>query len=521
MTHLLKEFEREILTKKVFALLLLFFTTIMFAPLLYIGKFNHLAADCFWYGANGRNVWANERSIFAVLGAAVKNVVDFWHDWQGTYSSIFMFSLTPGLFGEQYMFIVPYMMMGMILLSTFVLLYVFFIKIIGTELSNFFIFFFTASFMQIQFLYTPNSALYWYNGAVHYVFMQGFVIMNIAILMQYFNVILDQRSVKEKNYQDAILLAIASLFGLIASGANFSSTLLNIEIFTIALLVAVYIFFKLKIKKVLYILVPYFLTLTGFLFNTFAPGNANRQVHFERTGIFESILTSFTYSFSQMLLWVDVFVVVCLLILIPFMIKIIYRSNFKFPFAPAIAVLSYCLYASMFTPSFYAQSFVPLSRNQNICWMFLIILLIINEFYLLGWILGKINKNKWKWLVPSFGINKWCWFAYITVLAAIFTFSFLSLGYVEKKATFVSYAAWDVIETGVGRQYHDEYLRRLYQLKKEIPEGEDRYVYVYPYTVKPYPLYFRDATEESTREDGMLEGIEGWYNVWAVFEIRE
>ena len=102
-----------------------------------------------------------------------------------------------------------------------------------------------------------------------------------------------------------------------------------------------------------------------------------------------------------------------------------------------------------------------------------------------------------------------------------FAFSFLSLGFVAKKATFVSYAAWYVIESGEGRLYHEQYLRRLHEYRKEIPEGEDRYVYVYPYTVTPYPLWKRSASEVSVREDGMLEGPEGWYNLWAVFEIKE
>jgi hypothetical protein len=510
--------ERDVLNKITFVIILAIIVVIAIAPMLYIGQFSHLVGDDYWYGLRPHVAWRDERSIFAVYSAIIDNLRWFHHNWQGTYSSIFMMSLVPGVFGEQYYAVTPVMMSGMTFISMFLLLHVIFVKFLHTGLKTFLIIFLVTFFAQITLVYSPAGALYWYNGAVHYVFMQGFVYISLSLLLKYIHLQINLMTspVKRSTVKQIVLLFSITISGFIAAGANFSSSLLNIELYTIACIIIIYLFFKHKAKNLLFFLIPYTITLTGFIINIAAPGNQVRQEYFYRgMGFGEAMLNSFSYSFSKMLLWIDLYIVLLLLLLVPFIIKYIQTTSFKFSFAPLVAVVSYCLYASMFMPAFYSMGWEPISRNQNICKMFLIFILILNEVYLIGWLAKRSKHQLLNHIIPIQGKNLWYWFGYLAIIIASFTLSLASMEYVSRKATFVPYAAWDVIATGVGRQFHHEYLIRLNEKKN----NDDLIIYVQSYTVKPYPLYTRLESEESFSEDGLLDvSMATWYGKHGIYE---
>lgn len=517
MHGLLRKVETKILNKKVFAWFLILFVVVMMAPLLYIGRYNHMSGDCYWYGFQGYVAWLNTHSIFRVMGAGIRNAVKFWHTWQGTYSSIFMFTITPGLFGEQYSFIVPYMMIGMTFFSNFILFYVLLVKVMKAGPYHFLIFFLMSFFMQIEFMYTPASGLYWYNGAVHYVFMQGFVYIAVSCVLMYFYRLAGEEAGKRKSASRWIPAVLAAVFGFIASGANFSSALLNFEFYSLFLAVMLYFVLKKRKKRALCYLIPYGITLGGFLLNIMAPGNGVRQAYFVRMGAVKAVLQSLAYSFSQAGKWIDIFVVLCLLMLVPFILKFAWEGELCFRFAPAAAILSYCLYASMFTPGFYAQGAAPISRNQNICKMFLFVILVLNEIYLLGWLTKKMKKRLADRTASCRGTGKWAWSVYLCVLAVLFAAFFFRLDFVPKKAAFVSYGAWDVIVTGDGKQYHREYLNRLALYKN----SEEKVIYVAPYSVQPYPIWVNSDSEVSNQENGLLNtDMAVWYQKDAIYEKK-
>ena len=522
MRNLLRKIERECLNKRVFTLLFLFFTAAMAAPLLYLGRYIHMSGDDYWYGIRPRFAWADGGGIPAILAEAAKNVRSFYVDWQGTYSSVFMFSLTPSIFGEQYYAVVPLMMLGMIFISTLALFYVLCVKISGSGLYNFWIFALMACFLQIEFIHSPAQALYWYNGAVHYVFMQGFAIFSLALMLAYFQIVIrgevknaPSPGSKKERTAKTILLILMAICGPIAAGANHSTALLTIEFFSIFLLLAVYLAHKHKTKQPLFFLIPYALTLGGFLAATLAPGNSVRQAYFNQMGFGVALLNAFSFSFRQLLNWLDIFVVLSLLLLIPFIIKYARQTTFRFPLAPLVALLSYGLYASMFMPAFYAMGNEPISRNQNICKMFLFITLVFNEFYLLGWLIKKTDAKYWERLCPQRKGNLWAWCAYMAAIVIVFALSFASLDFVAKKATFVSFGAFDALQSGEAAAYHAEYLARLHHIKS----SEEKIIYVPPYSVKPYPIWIRMDSEESSHEGGLLNiDMVMWYGKHGIYE---
>jgi hypothetical protein len=322
--------------------------------------------------------------------------------------------------------------------------------------------------------------------------MQGFLYLAVsfAILFLYRLVKPNQTKRVKKRRLTTVLIWLCTIFlGFIAAGANFSTSLLTVEFFTILLGCAVWIQFRLR-KPAWLFLIPYFITLAGFFLNALAPGNAIRQAYYQKSGVLESILLSFSYSFRQALDWIDVFALFCMLLLLPVILRMVSKVSFKFRFPLVVLVISYCLYASMFTPGFYSLGFAPLERNLNICKMFLFILLIANEIYCIGWLLQRFEKMKL--LIPTHGKNVAIWIGVICIAAALSLTVFLHSNEQSRKDHFVTYGAWELIYTGIGELYQLEHLTRL----NEYVNSTEEIIYVKPYTVFAYPLWINQHAEE-------------------------
>lgn len=104
------------------------FLTIIFIlaliPVLIIAKYNYPCADDFGFSVYSHIAWEETHSIFQVFAGALKTVKERWFGWQGTFSSIFVMSLQPAVFGEAGYRWVPWIMIGAISFSTLFFLYV-------------------------------------------------------------------------------------------------------------------------------------------------------------------------------------------------------------------------------------------------------------------------------------------------------------------------------------------------------------------------------------------------------------
>ena len=91
-----------------------------------------------------------------------------------------------------------------------------------------------------------------------------------------------------------------------------------------------------------------------------------RQANYVQKGVWWTIGECFTYSFSQMLSWVNIYVIVILILLLPILLKAADRATvFSYRYPLAVTALMYCLYASMFAPGFYALGYWQKSRYPH------------------------------------------------------------------------------------------------------------------------------------------------------------
>jgi hypothetical protein len=142
-------------------------------PLLMIAKYDRASADDWSYGVYGYNVIKDGGNILGVVKAALKTAAENYTVWEGRFANSFLAALQPGIFGESRYGVVPWIMIGMLIISETFLCS----TIIGLNgrknLWNCIPVIFPA--LVIQILYTPSivESFYWYTGAVNYTFIYG------------------------------------------------------------------------------------------------------------------------------------------------------------------------------------------------------------------------------------------------------------------------------------------------------------------------------------------------------------
>ena len=90
-------------------------------PILYCSLYAHPMLDDYWYGAKTHAAWQAGHSITEVLGAASATVKDFYLNWSGSFTDVFINSLHGGIFGEQYYWICPVIVLILFLAGTYLL----------------------------------------------------------------------------------------------------------------------------------------------------------------------------------------------------------------------------------------------------------------------------------------------------------------------------------------------------------------------------------------------------------------
>ena len=99
--------------RTVFFIILAFFI-ISLIPLYIIGFYAHPSVDDYYYGTETVKVWNDTHSVASVVSSSFDEMINTYNIWQGNFSAIFLMRLQPGIFGEQYYFIAP-----LILISSF------------------------------------------------------------------------------------------------------------------------------------------------------------------------------------------------------------------------------------------------------------------------------------------------------------------------------------------------------------------------------------------------------------------
>ena len=353
-------------------------------PILCISIYNYPQADDWGYSYLTHWAWIDTHSLFQVLKAAAAAVVEAYNHWQGTFSSIFLMSLQPGIFGEQFYVFVPFIMLGLLSFSV-----IFFFL----QISRFFnksryyavIFSMFTLLLVVQHMISKPVAFFWYNAAVHYIVPFCFGLLLVACFIILY---------KERKLRWGALIG-ACIFSVMLGGGNLVTALSGIIGFvTLFVLLA----FNKKKRMLLILIIPAVFNFLAFTINVVAPGNSLRQ---EATGIpgnpVMSILRSLFYGIYYLGdVWLDWQIILFVLLLIPFAWSFVQNIDFKFPFPLLFSLYSYGFLSAMFTPTDYAAHTAGIGRVQNVIFTAYIIVIALNVIYITGWVYQGREREKIK-----------------------------------------------------------------------------------------------------------------------------
>ena len=453
-------------------------------PLLLLGRYNVMCIDDYDYGRLVHDTWIATGSLYQCMLTAFEQVKIVFINIQGAYTSCFLMSMCPMNFRYDSAFVVPIIMIGMFSVSSFLLGRQILTRWLGSDKYRASFVMFIMLFMFYQVIEAPFEGIYWYNGSVHYIFMESLLFMILTLV--------SCAIWGEKKSQAAICCAAAAIIAPINAGCNLV-TALQAEV--LLLLLLIYVFFARR-AKLIYALIPYLTYTAGFLCNVLAPGHRVRAQVDTAVGYspIPAILLSFYYSIVFMVQWTYVFVILVWLALLPVLWRIAKASDKDFKHPILVTGGVYCIISAMFTPTLYGLGTIGLSRVDNIIQMVYYISLIMLTVYWLGWISHCNSEESGKDKTVSVGGQLG---SFLESTQNMMTVSCLLLVmivwvFTADKNTYTSISALRSLIIGDGKAYYTEAMQR----HELYIDDTVRDVVVEPYSMKPALFDFEDLSED-------------------------
>lgn len=446
-------------------------------PVLVLALYNYPSADDFGFSAYSHIAWKESHSLWEVLKAACYSVKERYLGWQGTFSTIFVMALQPGLFTEEAYCLVPYIMIGAMTASVMFFLYVVLVKGLKTEKSLFVSISMLFLLFALEGMIDKTQAFFWFNGAAHYLLTHS---VSLVLLGLFIWILIEKKYVAGK----MILACLAAVF---VGGGNYVSALTVLLV--IVTFYAVLLYFH-QGKSCRKLLLPTVFYILAFLANVMAPGNAVRQgVMTLRPGVLKSIAMSFYYCtefFSET--WMNWTYPVYILLMLPLafgVVKVIGR-RFAYPLPLLIPVYSYCLLSSMFTPSLFATGIPGGGRIYNIMYLTYLMLVLLNLVYLLGWLQKWAEERGFRCAEQR--NSSVVWFVGIVLCWTLFNGAMYSK---VDPNYFTSVSAMKSLVSKEAAAYAEQTKERT----RLLNDDSLRNVELKEFTVKPYLLFFDDVDQ--------------------------
>lgn len=463
----------KFINKKMVLFLLILVGIFLLIPILTASFYAHPSADDFNYGTQTINV-LQKSGFFGLIAGVLNTVKRFYMTWQGTFSAVIVMSLNPAVFGDNCYFITTFFILIVLFLSLSYLGKIVIEK--GLKCDKLTKWIITISFflLMVETLPDKTQGLFWWNGAVYYLFFFSLELFLISLLVKrYF--------LEEKTLWNAFLVCFLAAF---LGGGNYVVALQQMILF---FFLNAYLIFKKKDKSAI---LPFVLSILSFGVNAMAPGNAVRGGALEGLSPVLAILTSFSKAIEQMVQWTSPLNLLVVFFIIILLIPSYKHIKCKFQYPLVIAFFAYCIFSAEFTPSLYAQATIGDGRLINIIYISYHLFLISVLYYIIGNIREKCYKEKVfqkSSLENMIKVVKSNACAFFVVFALI-----ISSILIVNKGDMTSYQTYAILRRGEAQVYHKEYQERM----KILHDDKIKEVEFEPYTYYPTPIFFVDFSED-------------------------
>lgn len=455
--------------------------------------------DDYLYGKAVRDFLAEEYSLKSALQGAFQLARGQWYAWAGHFSSSFLMAMAPMVWADELYFIGPMFLISILTVSVFVLSMVLCRDVLKADTAVGISFSSIAAAMVVVLIHTAQQGFYWYNGGIHYVGMHSFLMLLVAAWV---------KLLTKPGKAASVLLVLWTLAGaVLAGGANFVTTLQSLLLGISFLVLGV-----LLRKKHTWLLLPSVLLNSYCFYKTVsAPGNNVRGTIFKAAGLGMAPLPAVGRSFIEAIRYIGEFsgliTLAVMILALPFFFQMMKKTELQFRWPGLVLLWSFCLYATGFTPSLYAEGSPGIGRTLNAVKITYQILLLVNEAYWLGW-LGRKLKQKDFLRVFEKGAPITFYIAVGLVMLGIFAME------PNRAGSYSSYGSYYWIHTGEANEFYKEYLARV----ETIKNGGD-VVTVTPYHFRPWFLSIDDLSADPDNEANQAMAL--WYGKAGIICIDE
>lgn len=332
----------------IYSLFLIALVVVSFIPLIILCFYNHPSVDDYSYSIRTFHEWGTSHSLGKLLLSAVETLKYFWNSWQGLYSSAFLLSLQPAIFGEEYYFLTGIIMLFLIIFSTCYFFSYIIKKVIRGSILDGIAIESVASFLLVQWMPSNAEGLYWYNGAINYGLFYA-----ILLLLICFGISLHM-AVEKRSIIGATI--ICCLLGFILEGGNHVTAFMGL-IFIFCFTVLEFVLKKIRVGACFAGI--FLFMVICFLFNVMSPGTRVRQSAFVKMGIILAIRSAISIGIKNINFWLDLAPIIVALLIIPIIIKIIKtiykKTSFQFSNPLIVVMGSVAWICAMYGPPVYAM----------------------------------------------------------------------------------------------------------------------------------------------------------------------
>lgn len=316
-------------------------------PICYLSFVNRATGDDYGYGVYTRAAWVSTHSLVEVVKASWRTIKQYYIGWQGTWFDIFLFSIQPEVFSDKAYFIVVFLMLFLWCGSTILLFMEIFVKKLKVEKWSFRLITILFLLVNIQYIPSTKSAIFWFNGCAHY--------MIPFVMCQFLAVLLLKFGQEYKLRYWIVICIIMTLLG----GANYQAALFAI---IIAFYSGIAEYIASKNKKIFLLSIPIILELIGLIISIKAPGNKVRggeEFGFSVLQIFQTILESFVVGVKDIIGYFQSKPIVFIGLMAIFFVFLENarkrEHDEKIHWQLLLVLALFCLYSAMQAPAIYAK----------------------------------------------------------------------------------------------------------------------------------------------------------------------
>ncbi|MDE6405604.1 MAG: hypothetical protein K2M20_08135 [Lachnospiraceae bacterium] len=370
-------------------------------PILALSGVDRASGDDWSFGLLTHLAWVDTRSLWQVLRAAFASVKKYYFSWQGTWFSVFLFSLQPEVFSHDAYWIVPVLMTGLLTGGVSDFLYCLLVRLLHISKQDFLLLDAILLLVLIQFVPYQTSAIFWYNGAAHYTVPFALVMFAGARFVRY---ALDFRK------RD---LALASLWMTLLGGTNYLTAIFGFGLFFLLTV----LFFR-RDRRVLFMLIPMALETAGLLVSALAPGNAVRggsEYRITAAGMLWAVVKALAQGMKGMWesFWSYPVAVAAVLVMAVFLWDILREKvsglQLHFPCPGLVILCLWGIYCAVYWPVLFvggsvSDGSVSVGVPNTIFWVF-IFALSGSFLYGLGWICEKSGGGGAALRLPVYAVG--------------------------------------------------------------------------------------------------------------------